>query len=134
MKFKSLVAYLMSLFPELIPGRSIFVNSLPTDIGNNEFQLLLRDVYAGITIDKDIPNYRYGRFRMAIRGYNYDRTYEAIAKISKALTIHNQIIGEMEVKLMRPLNEPVGFMTSEGGYHEFYVNFHVHFGLLSENE
>lgn len=132
MNFVPLIQYLCDLFPEFVMGRNVFVNSMPTDIEGNELQMLFRDVYAGVTVDKDIEDYRHGRFTLAVRGYDYAHTRQLAREISKALTIYAQDIGDMEVKLMRPLNEPVGFMPSVGGYWEFSVNYTTYYAFLAE--
>lgn len=129
MDFLTLFEHLTELIPELEFGRNLFINSMPTDLSGERMQVLFRDTYSGIQIDEYIEDYRYGRVTMSVRGYDYAETRNFTKRISEVLTLVSTIIGDVEVKLMRPLSEPVGFMDSEGGYHEFMVNFYVVYGV-----
>lgn len=129
MDFLTLFKYLIEQIPELEFGRNLFINSLPTDLGGERVQVLFRDTYSGIQIDDYIEDYRYGRVAMSVRGYDYTETRDFARQIGKVLTIANLIIDDTEIKHMRPLAEPVGFMNSEGGYNEFMTNFYVVYGL-----
>lgn len=129
MKFEPLAEYLEDNIDCLVQGKTLFVNQMPVDI---PLGLLLKDSFAGIEIDGEIPNLRRGRFQMAVRGRDYATVKQLAEDASALLTLRNKLLPGMDVKIIRPLNEPVSYQTSVGGNSEFSVNFSAVYGIVAE--
>jgi hypothetical protein len=101
-------------------GVDIFVNEMPESCTQG---VLLRDRYSGTPIDPYLPKYRQTGYRMAVRSPDYAAGKELAWKASEALTIHGETpMGEVLVKLLRPMNEPRSYRRSIGGLWEFEVD------------
>lgn len=127
MKFEPIVQYLAEQMPELIPGKTLFINSMPLEANG----VLLKDSFSGTEIDGYMP-IRRGRFIAAVRGVDYADTKAMADAVIAALEVSNVLWEGMDVKQIRPLNEPIPYQNSAGNRVEFSVSFSAIYGIVVE--
>lgn len=129
MKFEPLVSFLEENVSGLKGGKTLFVNQMPVTALTG---VLLKDAFTGTEIDGEIPSLRRGRFVAVARAHSYAKALSMINDVSAALTMTGVVLDGMEVKSIRPLSEPVGYMLSVGNNFEFSVSFSAIYGIVAE--
>lgn len=111
-------------------GESIFVYQAP--VTSEEF-VLFRDSFVGTDIDP-YTDVREGNFEVVCFGKDLLAGREKAVEVSEILTMQGETLSGMdktiEVKLCRPLHEPVMFHSSEGGNFEWAVTFSIYYAII----
>lgn len=105
-------------------GETLFAVEMPLECKEG---IVLLNTYTGTSIDHYLPRWRDTGFRLVVRSADYERGYALAEKASQALTIRQEThMGRrataMLVKMMAPVNDPLPYRRSEGGYWEFQVD------------
>lgn len=127
MKFEPLVEHLVSAIPQLVSGKTIFVNQMPT---NPELAALLKQSFAGTEIDPELIGRRRGKFQVAVRCKNYQEGEQLINTIVEKLTMRDVQLNGIYIHIMRALNEPVSYMLTVGNNFEFSVNLSAIYDIV----
>jgi hypothetical protein len=105
-------------------GESLFATEMPLECKEG---VVLLNTYTGTSINHYLPGWRDTGFRMVARSYNYEQGHALAEKVARALTIQQEVTmgkrdHQMLVKMMLPVNDPLPYRRSEGGYWEFQVD------------
>ena len=111
----------------LVEGRSLFVNQMPV----GSLGVLLKESPAGIEIDPELIGRRRGRFQLVVRGKSYTEAQALIKSAMKELTILEKSYGNVLVRSMRAMNEPVSYPLSVGNVFELSVNFMAIYDIVA---
>ena len=127
MKFESVIEYLQPLIPELVQGKTVFINQMPM---NPEIGVLFKQSFAGTEIDPELTGRRRAKFQVAVRCKKYDQGKILVDKIVKELTVREVQMNGIFVHVMRALNEPVSYMLTVGNNYEFSVNLSAIYDIV----
>ena len=127
MIFEELSNILSQNVPLFFGGTSLFINQAPLD---GTFCGLFRDGPGGFEINGYIPTERKGFFVLAVRGKTEAEITNAVKLAMSALTINNQLSGNILIKICRPISEPVSYRLSVGNIKEISVNFSINYGIV----
>lgn len=91
--------------------------------------ILIKEGYAGATIDPEIPALRTSRFQIVVRDASTnERAARALAaQIMTAMTVtlETRVPDGILIKNMRPLTEPIAYPLSVGDNIELSLNFQI---------
>ena len=107
-----------------VKGETIFLNMMP--VGARQ-AILLRSPLQGVPIDYELPNYYRAEFQLIVRSDNYAAGEALAAEVVSALTLTEQLVGDMRFTYCRPRTKPVSFPLSDGDLYEFSVPFDSNF-------
>ena len=106
-------------------GESVFITEMPLECREG---ILLLNRYSGSTIDHELPGWRDTGFRLIARSADYEAGEALAERAGAALKIQQDTqMGNTRSKLilMRrslPMNDPLPYRRSDGGYWEFEVD------------
>jgi hypothetical protein len=105
-------------------GEVVFITEMPMEAKEG---VLLLNRYSGSEIDHELPGWRDTGFRMVTRSADYERGEALAERISEVLTINGDTeMGRgkalITMRKMLPVNDPLPYRRSEGGYWEFEVD------------
>jgi hypothetical protein len=102
-------------------GQSVFVTEMPSECREG---VLMINRYSGSRIDHELPGWRDTGFRAVVRSPEYSRGYAMAERVGKLLTIHQDVVmgGVILVKQCLPMNDPLPYRRSDGGFWEFEVD------------
>lgn len=103
-------------------GKTLYVNMLPIGVPQ---AVLLRNSLTGTEIDHELPGYSKTQFQAIVRAPSYPQGEQLMEKLTTALTLSDEKLGQYHFNYCRPRTEPVVFPLSEGNLLEFSVYFDV---------
>lgn len=109
-------------------GEDLFAYRMPSEAHSG---ILLLDGSDGVEIDENLPGYRKEVFRLIARQSGHLNCSALINEAVSALNIYNQTIGDMNVKRMRPMKDPVYFPISDGDFVEGFVPMWAAYSIIS---
>ena len=127
MKFEALVEYLQETIPEVVPGKTAFINQMPMD---PELGVLFKQSFAGTEIDPELTGRRRSKFQIAVRCKRYEDGDSMMKRVVETLTIRETQLNGIYVHIMRALNEPVSYMLTVGNNYEFSVNLSAIYDIV----
>lgn len=111
-------------------GESLFIYQYPTDKDG----ILLRDSPSGTDIDPYMTGYRQGLFELICRGDNLIEAREKLKRAMQAISVNGRVVSNLgetiEIKVCRPIHEPVMFKASVAGKYEWTVSFSIHYATI----
>lgn len=105
-------------------GEAVFVTEMPMECREG---VLLINRYSGSQIDHELPGWRDTGFRAVIRSADYERGETLAERVGAALTVREDTAmghGRHAITMRRmfPVNDPLPYRRSDGGYWEFEVD------------
>jgi hypothetical protein len=104
-----------------LPEQQVFMYHLPDSF--MEGVLILHGA-VGAKLDPDLPDYKRAKFQVIVRSDNYESGYgiaKQVMAVFKAVNRYSD--GIMLIHFIQPLNDPISYPVSKGGFTEFSVNF-----------
>jgi hypothetical protein len=110
-----------AIVEEALPGETVLIYNMPDTLTRG---ILLVSNTGGAQRDLDIPGMRRARFQAVIREREYQSGYNLGLQVAAALD-KREVTPEVgfRISLVRPLNDPIAFSRSKGGFIEFSINF-----------
>ena len=113
-------------------AKDIFVDTLPSDSSTGT---VLRSSISGDKIDYELPGFMKATFRLIVRAANHAVGQEMLQKATDSLYIEQPtVVGNMNVRICRPITSPMVFPLSNGNLREFSVNMRIIYGEISSEE
>lgn len=104
-------------------SKDIFVDTLPSESATG---IVLRSSISGDKIDYELPGFMKATFRLIARASNHGVGQDMLQKASDALYIEQDtVVGNMNVRVCRPITTPMIFPLSNGNLREFSVNMRI---------
>lgn len=130
MIFEPLIDYLESNVSvvSLRRGSNLFAHHMPLD---TQMAIMLKNSYAGISVDPYMKEMRYGKIVLVGRGTNFQKLHELVIHASDILRITNvRISDEIHAHVVMPTTEPLVYPTSIANQLEMSVNISVKYAIL----
>lgn len=103
-------------------GKTIFIHAMPLECKKG---ILLRSPLQGTDIDHELPGYYKTEFGVIVRAPKHEEANALAETIMTKLRGYNTVIGNMNVKYVRPHHLPVTFPVNDGNLVEVLVKYEI---------
>lgn len=111
-------------------GVDLFINGMPASVHEG---IGLVPPRSGNDIDHELPGYRKTTFQIVVRGRNYLEGMEKINALTNLIFLNQStILGNLEVRYIRPRHDPIAYPLSDAGLTEFSVNFDANYVIVQQ--
>lgn len=99
-------------------GTDLFLNMMPSTVTR---AIMLREPLSGTEINHELPEYYKTEYQVIVRSPDFEEGLRLINDAVKAMTLEEEVVGDMYFRYCRPKAKPVAFPISDGALIEYTV-------------